>query len=63
MERGTLNHPLLVNLTAEDRRVLERIAEERGATLSGVVRRLIRDAARNVGKQGIASDNAQAATR
>ncbi len=44
MEREPLNHFIYVNLSAADRRTLERIAEERGATLSGVVRKLIRDA-------------------
>jgi hypothetical protein len=45
MEREPLTHFIFVNLSARDRETLEQIANERGATLSGVVRRLIRDTA------------------
>ncbi len=48
MEREPLNHFIYVNLSEADRRTVERLADERGATLSGVVRRLIRDAAQHV---------------
>ncbi len=44
MDWEPLTHFIYVNLSAKDRQLLEQIAEERGATLSGVIRRLIRDA-------------------
>ncbi len=47
MEREPLTHFVYVSLTASDREILEQIADERGATLSSVVRRLIRVAATN----------------
>lgn len=47
LERDPLDHFIYVNLSAKDRRRLEEMADERGATLSGVVRKLIRDASRD----------------
>ena len=52
MKREPLTHFIYVNLSASDRRLLEQIAEERGATLSGVVRRLIRDTAKQRADSG-----------
>lgn len=45
MEHESLTHFIYVNLSERDRKTLEQIAQERGATLSGVVRKLIRDTA------------------
>lgn len=47
MEREPLSYYITVNLTARDRQALEQIADQRGATLSGIVRRLIRNAAQD----------------
>ncbi len=53
MSRGSGNEPVSVhfafNMTPSERAALDRLAYDSGATLSGMVRRLIRDAARNIG--------------
>jgi len=46
MNTEALSEKVAVNLTERERRLLERLAEERGATLSGVIRKLLRDAAK-----------------
>lgn len=45
MEREPRSYYFSLNLTLSERQTLERLAEERGGTLSGVLRKLIRDAA------------------
>jgi len=46
LRKEPLSGYLAVNLTPSDKEALERIAEEHGATLSGMIRKLIRDAAK-----------------
>jgi hypothetical protein len=46
MEREQLTDLLTVSLTRRDKKLLARLAYEQGATMSGLIRRLIREAAR-----------------
>ena len=48
MNTEALCEKVAVNLTERERRILEHLAEERGATLSGVIRKLLRDAGKSV---------------
>ena len=58
MKNEPLTHFVYVSLSASDRRILEDIAQERGATLSGVIRKLLRDAAQ-VGRNATKDDNSE----
>lgn len=53
MKREPLNQYVAVNMTPTERIALERMAYEAGATLSGTIRRLIRDAARATEQQAV----------
>jgi hypothetical protein len=48
MKTESLCEKVAVNLTERERLILERLAQERGATLSGVIRKLLRDAGKTV---------------
>lgn len=48
MNTEALSEKVAVNLTERERLILEHLAEERGATLSGVIRKLLRDAGKAV---------------
>ena len=48
MQREPKSEPFSMQMTREERLLLERLAEERGATLSGVIRKLLRDAGKSV---------------
>lgn len=45
MQKEPRSYYFSLNLSLSERLTLERLAEERGGTLSGVLRKLIRDAA------------------
>lgn len=50
MERQQFTHLFTISLTQQDKKLLARLAYERGATMSGFVRKLIRDAAQQSGQ-------------
>ncbi len=62
MRREPLTQYIGANLTIGERLALERMAEERGATLSGTLRKLIRDAARRVDLELAKGRDSHAAT-
>jgi hypothetical protein len=57
MKREPLTQYMGLNMTASERAALERLAEEHGATLSGTIRKLIRDAARRSQLLVLGGDN------